>query len=193
MSAKRGSLAGAAKRGDDLQLLEFDPTQHLDELTELLKRDSDEEVRREFMYPAVQGRAELNAENVRRVIVHLRLRNEHAVGLRVVIRTSYSSEITVGHAEIVKSHSADDSAHIAKFYVSKVFRKRGYEEKALVAVVQRAFEFFSVSKLVVSSFESNEYFIKLLMQLGFRLSKAYSKSIIEQKRYYLVLSRAQFD
>ena len=71
------------------------------------------------------------------------------------MRTSYSSEIAVGHAEIVKTHSADDMANIAKFYISKMFRKRGYEEKALISVVLRAFEFFNVQKVLVSCFESN--------------------------------------
>ncbi len=142
-------------------------------------KDTDEEVKREFMFPSNKiSREELSVDGVRRMVVHLRLKNEHAIAFRIIVKTHYSAEIAVGHAQIVKAHSTDEVASVAKFYISKMFRKRGYEEKALINVLHKAFHFFNVTKIVISCFESNEYYIKLLMQLGFRLSKAFSKSII---------------
>jgi len=61
---------------------------------------------------------------------------------------------------------------INKFYVSKIWRATGYEERAIMEMLKFCFaKIEECSKVLVSFYSQNVYFIKLLMGIGFRFNK----------------------
>ena len=60
---------------------------------------------------------------------------------------------------------------LGKFYVCKIYRRSGYEEKCLLEIMKFAFDVMGVDKLLAFVNEQNQYFYKLLLYVGFRLIK----------------------
>lgn len=60
---------------------------------------------------------------------------------------------------------------MAKFYVGKIYRRSGFEEKCLLEIIKFSFDIMDLEKLVVFVNESNQYFYKLMLYVGFRLIK----------------------
>jgi RimJ/RimL family protein N-acetyltransferase len=60
---------------------------------------------------------------------------------------------------------------LAKFYVSKIYRRSGFEEKCLLEIMKFGFDVMDLEKILVFVNEPNQYFYKLLLYIGFRLLK----------------------
>lgn len=58
-----------------------------------------------------------------------------------------------------------------KFYISRTYRKAGFEDKALLELLKFAFDTMGLNKLSTLIFETNTYFLKLLLYIGFKLVK----------------------
>jgi hypothetical protein len=115
---------------------------------------------------------------------------EEYYGLMIYISTHYGHKIPIGTAWIARKIKSEKQAQLAKFYVSKVYRKpmvKKYEEKAMLAVLSYVFELFPgppnpkigerrlkvgtpVEKVIVSINASNIYFIGLFKGYGFKLA-----------------------
>ena len=82
---------------------------------------------------------------------------------------------------------------LGKFYVSKIYRKSGFEEKCLIEILKFAFDIMSLEKLLVFVNEQNQYFYKLLQYAGFRLIKMKPKTNGQHNRLMLSITKEDFD
>ena len=82
---------------------------------------------------------------------------------------------------------------LGKFYVSKIYRRTGFEERCVLEVMKFAFEVMKLEKLIIFVNEPNQYFFKLLLYVHFRLIKMKPKNGGAYNRLMLSMSREDFD
>ena len=83
---------------------------------------------------------------------------------------------------------------MAKFYVCKIYRRTGFEERCLLEIMKFSFEVMCLDKLVVFVNEPNQYFFKLLLYVGFRLIKMKPKgSAGKFNRFVVSISKEDFE
>ena len=109
---------------------------------------------------------------MRELFTKISVKHELYIPLKVSILTPYNLTIPIGCVILGKRKDEDKKTKILKFYMGKIWRNGGYEEKAFLEIMKFAFSNVESSeKIVVSSFAENAYFIKLLMGTGFRFNK----------------------
>ena len=135
----------------------------------MLKREEDVVLKEEFIYP--YKLVQLDDEYLRQMFSSYRLRNDKYASLKICIKTGYGWKSFIGTAHIIQQNAGDTKGLLAKFYISRIYRRSGYEEKSLLEIMKFAFEVMGLEKLLVFVNEHNQYFCKLLMWLHFRLIK----------------------
>ncbi len=75
-----------------------------------------------------------------------------------------------------------------------MYRRGGYDEKALIEVLYFAFEVMLLDKLTVFCNELNNYYHSLLLYVGFKVSQVKpAKPEFPQRRYLLSLNFLEFE
>ena len=103
----------------------------------LLSKEDDSNIKDEFAYPLKYER--LDHESMRSMFNNYRIRNDKYAALKINIQTEYGLNLTVGCAHLIQQSTDDSKGILGKFYVSKIYRKTGYEEKCLIEVIKFAF------------------------------------------------------
>jgi len=81
-----------------------------------------------------------------------------------------------------------------KFYLGKVWRNAGYEEKTFMEVLKFSFSNIEHTEtLVVSAYAQNSYFITLLMGTGFKFNKQTNDKGDPKQRLTLWMYRREFE
>ena len=75
-----------------------------------------------------------------------------------------------------------------KFYISRTYRKAGFEDKALLEVLKFAFDVMGLQKLSTLVFETNNYYLKSLLYMGFKLIKLKPKADDGTRRMLLQMT-----
>ena len=113
----------------------------------LFSRDDDQTIKEEFIYP--YKITQFDEEYFRSIFSSFRLRNDRYAALRLSLQTSYGWKQTIGTAHLVQQFVQEPKGLLAKFYVGKIFRRGGYEEKALIQILKFAFEVMELQKLII--------------------------------------------
>lgn len=140
----------------------------------MMSKDDDDLIKEEFMYPYKPD--QLDQEYLRSMFSSYRLRNDKYAALRISIQTSYGWKTLIGTAHLLQQNANEKKGLLAKFYVSRIYRRSGYEEKCLLEIMKFAFDVMGIEKLIVFVNEQNQYFCKLLMWVHFRLIKMKPKA-----------------
>jgi len=82
---------------------------------------------------------------------------------------------------------------LGKFYVSKIYRRTGFEERCVLEVMKFAFDIMKLEKLIIFVNEPNQYFFKLLLYVHFRLIKMKPKNNGAYNRLMLSMNREDYD
>ena len=151
----------------------------------------DEIVRQELIYP--YRMEQLDSEYLRQIFSSYRSHNDKYASLRLCLTTSYGFKLCIGTAHLVQGKVDSPKGLLGKFYVSKLYRRSGYEERCLIEIMKFAFEVMAIEKLIVFVNEQNHYFFKLLLYVGFRLIKMKPKQNGQQVRLMLSILRDEFD
>jgi RimJ/RimL family protein N-acetyltransferase len=165
--------------------------QHVKELLDMMDKDDDLHIKEEFIYPYKME--QLDGEYLRSIFSSYRLRNDKYAALRISIQTDYGWKIPIGTAHIVQQNSASPKALLGKFYVCKIYRRSGYEERCLLEIMKFAFDVMNIDKLIAFVNERNQYFYKLLLYVGFRLIKLKPKNHGLDNRLMLSIVREDYE
>lgn len=114
----------------------------------------------------------MSNDNVRRMLTSIQVKSAIYIPLKVAILTPYKLTIPIGIIVLSKKHFSGVKIKINKFYVAKIWRNSGYEERALMEMLKFCFaKVPDCTKVLVSFYSQNVYFIQLLMGIGFRFNK----------------------
>lgn len=134
----------------------------------------------------------MDDEYLRSMFSSYRLRNDKYAALRISIQTGYGWKTLIGTAHLLQQNATEKKGLLAKFYISRIYRRSGYEEKCLIEIMKFAFEVMGLEKLVVFVNEQNQYFCKLLMWVHFRLIKMKPKAHGMYNRLMLSINKDDF-
>jgi hypothetical protein len=99
---------------------------------------------------------------------HFYSKNEFYAPLKVSILTTYKLTIPIGCVVISKRNQPSVKAMMNKFYIAKIWRAGGYEEKTLMEILKFCFSNIpNCTKVISSGYSENTYFVNLLMGTGF--------------------------
>lgn len=122
---------------------------------------------KEFLHGA-KDPLSMHTDNVRRMLTSIQVKSFLYIPLKVSILTPYKLTIPIGCIILSRKGASHCKVKINKFYVAKIWRASGYEERALMEMLKFCFSRVpDTSKVLVSSYAQNQYFIKLLMGIGF--------------------------
>ena len=110
-------------------------------------KDEDTIIKEEFIYP--YRVEQLDEEYLRSMFSSYRLRNDKYAALRISIQTGYGWKTLIGTAHLLQQNATEKKGLLAKFYISKIYRRSGYEEKCLLEIMKFAFDVMGLEKLVV--------------------------------------------
>jgi len=111
-------------------------------------------------------------ESINALFHNISERNHEYIPLKVSIMTPYKLTIPIGCIVLSRRKRKDTKIKVNKFYIAKIWRAAGYEEKALMQMLKFTFSNLGeVKKVIASSYAENAYFICLLMGTGFRFNK----------------------
>ena len=102
-----------------------------------MKIDADKEMNQDFAYPFKFNT--LEEESLRTAFSQFRLKNELYASLKVNLVTAYGLNQNLGTAHITQQSKNVKEGTLVKFYISKTYRKTGFEDKALIEVLNFAF------------------------------------------------------
>lgn len=146
-------------------------SEDIDHITEQLQADDDVIIVKEFLHGAKEALMMSN-DNVRRMLTNIQVKSFLYIPLKVAILTPYKLTIPIGIIVLSTKRAGSVKVKINKFYVSKIWRATGYEERAIMEMLKFCFaKIEECSKVLVSFYSQNVYFIKLLMGIGFRFNK----------------------
>lgn len=165
--------------------------QHINELIEMMNKDDDVNIKEEFIQPYRLD--QIDGEYLRSMFSSFRLRNDKYAGLRISIQTDYGWKIPIGTAHLLQQNSTNAKALLGKFYICKIYRRSGYEERCLLEIMKFAFEVMGIEKLIAFVNERNQYFYRLLLYVGFRLIKLKPKNHGLDNRLMLSIIREDYD
>jgi len=107
-------------------------------------------IAKEFLYGSKETLTMSN-DNVRRMLTNIQVKSALYIPLRVAILTPYKLTIPIGCIVLSKKHIASNKIKINKFYVAKIWRASGYEERAIMEMLKFCFaKVPSVTKVLVS-------------------------------------------
>ncbi|CDW87475.1 UNKNOWN [Stylonychia lemnae] len=177
------------KHKEEIILEEFSGS-HIPELIQMMSRDDDQVIREEFMYPYKVD--QMDEEYLRSMFSSYRLRNDKYAALRISIKTGYGWKTLIGTAHLLQQNATEKKGLLAKFYISRIYRRSGFEEKCLIEIMKFAFDVMGLEKLIVFVNEQNQYFCKLLMWVHFRLIKMKPKAHGMYNRLMLSILKEDF-
>lgn len=93
----------------------------------------------------------------------------------------------------MQQNSTIKKALLGKFYVCKIYRKSGYEERCLLEIMKFVFDVMNIDKLIAFVNERNQYYYKLLLYVGFRLLKLKPKNHGQDNRLMLSIVREDYE
>ena len=91
--------------------------------------------------------------------------------------------IPIGVAHLTKKKKEDSKISLRKFYIEKIWRRSGYEQKSLLAIVKHSFRYLNASKVYISAYKENEYYIQFLKEVGFKFNKTTTKNGDPEQRF----------
>lgn len=156
-----------AKGLDKIVLLPFSG-EYYEELLTWLEKDQEVIVMKEFLYGCKTNA--ISEENLRDLFSNYYYSNQVYKAFRVCIKTAYKVVIPIGNVQLTMKRRGGQ-CYIRKFYLDKIWRRSGYEHKSLVTIIKYAFESLGCTKVVISVFATNEYYVQYLQETGFKLSK----------------------
>lgn len=112
-----------------------------------MSRDDDQVIREEFMYPYKVD--QMDEEYLRSMFSSYRLRNDKYAALRISIKTGYGWKTLIGTAHLLQQNATEKKGLLAKFYISRIYRRSGFEEKCLIEIMKFAFDVMGLEKLIV--------------------------------------------
>lgn len=157
----------------------------------MMSKDDDLTIKEEFIYP--YKLENLDEEYLRNMFQSYRLRNDKYAALKISVQTGYGWKTLIGTAHLVQQNASEKKGLLAKFYISKIYRRSGYEEKCLMEIMKFAFQVMGLEKLIVFVNEQNQYFCKLLMWVHFRLIKMKPKAHGMFNRLMLSILKEDFE
>jgi hypothetical protein len=110
---------------EEIVLLPF-TEEYLEELMSWLEHDGNKSVLKEFFYGS--KRKHISEGNLKSLFYKYQICSHTYKPLRMCIKTSYKCIIPIGNAHITKSID-DEKCQLKKFYIDKMWRSKGYEEK----------------------------------------------------------------
>lgn len=130
-------------------------------------------------------------------------KNYEYVPLKICIDTGFKMLIPIGTVHLCRKNSQDIKVLVKKFYISKIWRKSGYEEMSVIAILQYCFSMevqsqdtsdkpIEITKVTASAFTSNSYVITLLMNAGFRYNSTTTKDGDPKQRVILWIYKNEF-
>lgn len=124
----------------------------LEGLTEMLRADDDTTIVKEFLHGA-KASLSVETENLRRMLTNIMVKNKTYIPLKVCIETPYKLVIPIGCIVVSKKTEECAKAKVNKFYVGKIWRSSGFEEKALMEMLKFCFSRVpGCSKILCSSY-----------------------------------------
>jgi RimJ/RimL family protein N-acetyltransferase len=78
-----------------------------------------------------------------------RQKNDKYASLSIIVETGYGWKTTIGTAHIIQQKLSEAKGLLGKFYVTKIYRRSGFEEKCLIEILNFAFEAMGLNKVVV--------------------------------------------
>lgn len=107
--------------------------------------------------------------------------------------TPYKATIPIGIIVLSTKDGKSNKVKINKFYVSKIWRSTGYEERAIMEMLKFCFaKIEKCSKVIVSFYSKNVYFIQMLMGIGFKFNKQNKDNGDPKQRLTLWIFKADF-
>lgn len=124
----------------------------VDSVTEMLQADDDVTIVKEFLHGA-KASLSIESENIWRMLVKIQVKNKVYVPLRVCIETPYKLIIPIGCIVLSKWTEDCVKVKVNKFYVGKIWRASGYEERALMEMLKFGFAWLNgCTKILCSSY-----------------------------------------
>ena len=138
---------------------------NLDTLLFWLQKEDDGDMRRQLLRPFEEE--ELCIETIRKLYASLNLKAEDQdlSALSILVQTHYGQQVPIGLAFFIRKDQSLLS--MEKFYISKIYRRSGYEERSLIEVLHQIFWKMSASSVVTQIFERNYAYARLLRGVGF--------------------------
>ena len=143
---------------------------HIETIMDLLQVDDDLQPAREYLAGA-KDKMKMTKDNIKDMMKRLYMKNDEFIPFKVSVETPYKMKIPIGTVCIGKEKSKTSKASLYKFYISKIWRINGHEEKTLLETLRFCFKTLKCDKIESSAFTSNKYFLQLLLGLGFRFNQ----------------------
>jgi hypothetical protein len=101
-----------------------------------LINEDDDDIRKEFIQPF--SASVIDKEVLRTMFNTFRSRNDVYLPLCINIKTHYNQLIPIG-AVVLLQRNQGHKMILAKFYIAKIWRRGGYEERSLIEVISFVF------------------------------------------------------
>ncbi|CAI2371007.1 unnamed protein product [Moneuplotes crassus] len=179
-----------AKGKESVVLIPF-TDEYFEELMDGLLNDDDPQSVREFLH-GCKGKS-LNEGNIRSMLYKYSISNHIYKPFRVCVKTIYNSLIPIGTAHLTAT-KGDEKIKLRKFYIEKMWRRKGYEQKALQAIGDYCFKKLDFLKIYYSIFSINEEMIQLCKEAGFKFNKTTATEIGDpDKRHILYFYKEDYE
>ncbi|CAI2370861.1 unnamed protein product [Moneuplotes crassus] len=179
-----------AKGVESVVLIPF-TDEYFEELIDGLLNDDDPDSVKEFLYGS-KGQS-INKSKIRSMLYKYSTSNHIYKPFRICIKTVYNSLIPIGTAHLTAAKGAN-KINLRKFYIEKMWRKKGYEQKSLLSIGEYCFNKLYFEKIYYSTFSINQQMIQCCKEAGFKFNKTTAAQKDDPtKRHILYLYKEDYD
>ena len=181
---------------------EFDVNNREDfnELFSAIERDNEPIATQTFFYPIDKDFEYddilTDSENLRTLIKHqlfkAKLNTEKFVSYKIKLNVNRSIDFSIGYLETHQKKGHLSTLIVARFYIYKMYRHKGYVKRAAESIFKELFiRFYSIKKLKVVIFENDLVMKHMLINQGYKLHESKSSTAITNIQLMYVITREE--